>query len=328
MLSAFGEDVLSGFRNRFARYFGTDHMLLVGWQSYLSSLKPKPDDDTRGRIRPIRILLISFYNGAMSMFESMMEVCGSGDIEQALQRIKDTGDPGKLWEEYRPCLADDIDAEILDQYKKAFYGGTWFITATFMALANAENEEYFVRGMAALVDEINEFRTDMKQELIRINGGVDPREAAAKDSRNTPPPLPEEYLRKFAPKVFPAPPEGEDDLPPVLPPSSEWRRKQVTGRDVGVVIVLAMAVPVILSALGPFYYGYTNSPYWRVIVWALACTVGFLWLARASFKHTWDTEPRSVIGKLWVVAMIVIVSAVCFVVGDSAAYLLARTISN
>ena len=112
MVSAFGEDVLSGFRNRFARHFGTDHMLLEGWRSYLGSLKPQPDDDG--------ILLISFYNGAMPMLESMMEICGSGDIEQALQRIKDT-DPGKLWEEYRPCLADEIDAEILDQCKKAFY---------------------------------------------------------------------------------------------------------------------------------------------------------------------------------------------------------------
>ena len=108
-------------------------------------------------------------------------------------------------------------------------------------------------------------------------------------------------------------------------PMDEGGRKQVTGRDVGVVIVLSMAVPVILSALGPFYYGYTHGPYWRVIVWALACTVATLWFWRASFKHTWNTAPHSVI--LLVVATIVIVDAVCFVVGDSAAYLLARAIS-
>jgi hypothetical protein len=64
-----------------------------------------------------------------------------------------------------------------------------------------------------------------------------------------------------------------------------------------------MAVPVILSALGPFYYGHTHSPYWRVIVWALACTVSTLWFMRASFKHTWNTDPHSVIGKVIMVAI-------------------------
>jgi hypothetical protein len=94
------------------------------------------------------------------------------------------------------------------------------------------------------------------------------------------------------------------------------------------VIVLSMALPVILSAVGPFYYGYTHGPYWRVIVWALACTVSTLCFMRSSFKHMWDAEPGSVIGKLFSVAMAVIIVAVCLLVGNSAVYLLARAISS
>jgi hypothetical protein len=111
-------------------------------------------------------------------------------------------------------------------------------------------------------------------------------------------------------------------------PMDEWGRKHVTGRDMAAVIVLSMALPVILSAVGPFYYGYTHGPYWRVIVWALACTVSTLCFMRSSFKHMWDAEPGSVIGKLFSVAMAVIIVAVCLLVGNSAVYLLARAISS
>ena len=63
------------------------------------------------------------------------------------------------------------------------------------------------------------------------------------------------------------------------------------------VILLGMAVPIILSATGPLYYGYTDGPYWRVIVWALACTVGFSWLERSSFTSALSTAPPSMIGR-------------------------------
>jgi hypothetical protein len=58
------------------------------------------------------------------------------------------------------------------------------------------------------------------------------------------------------------------------------------------VIVLSLVGPVILSALGPFYYGYTDAPYWRVIVWALACTVGsfFWWGGRSAFKTAFSAK--------------------------------------
>jgi len=93
------------------------------------------------------------------------------------------------------------------------------------------------------------------------------------------------------------------------------------------VIFLSMAGPVILSAVGPLYYGYTHGPYWRIIVWALACTVGFSWLERVSFKSALSTAPPSVIGRSLVVVTIVAVVAIAFVVGDTVLYLLARALS-
>jgi hypothetical protein len=90
------------------------------------------------------------------------------------------------------------------------------------------------------------------------------------------------------------------------------------------VILLSMAVPIILSATGPLYYGYTDGPYWRVIVWALACTVGFSWLERSSFKSALNTAPPSMIGRSLVVISIVVVAFIAFFVGDSLLYLFAR----
>jgi hypothetical protein len=46
-----------------------------------------------------------------------------------------------------------------------------------------------------------------------------------------------------------------------------------TAGDVFRVAILSMLPPVVLSALGPIYYGYTRSPYWRVLVWASVCTI-------------------------------------------------------
>jgi hypothetical protein len=154
--NAFSEEVPSGFKNKFGKFFGTDHMLLAGWCSYAE--KAKPDDDG---------IEICFYSGAMAMFDAVLEMFSSGDKEQVLnkeqvlKRIESIG-PGKLWEGYRTCLVSDIPSEILDQYKKAFYGGCWFINTTFMAMAK-EDAEHYLRGTGALRDEISEFRTYIKR---------------------------------------------------------------------------------------------------------------------------------------------------------------------
>jgi hypothetical protein len=101
-----------------------------------------------------------------------------------------------------------------------------------------------------------------------------------------------------------------------------------TARDIIRVFVLSMAGPIILSATGPFYYGYTNGPYWRVIVWALACTVPFLWWARPDFRSALSTAPPSIIGRSLVVVAIVMMVAVALVAGHSLIYLVALSLNH
>jgi hypothetical protein len=92
------------------------------------------------------------------------------------------------------------------------------------------------------------------------------------------------------------------------------------------VILLSMAVPIILSSTGPLYYGYTNGPYWRVIVWAIACTVGLSWLERSSFKSALSPASPSMIGRSLIIISIVVVTFIAFFVGDSLLYLFARSL--
>jgi hypothetical protein len=89
-----------------------------------------------------------------------------------------------------------------------------------------------------------------------------------------------------------------------------------------------MAGPIILSGLGPFYYGYTNGPYWRVIVWALACTVPFLWWARSNLKSALSTASPSITGKLLAIMTIAIIVAAAFLAGNTLVYLVARAVHS
>jgi hypothetical protein len=100
----------------------------------------------------------------------------------------------------------------------------------------------------------------------------------------------------------------------------------LTAKSVLRVVFLTMIGPIILSAVGPIYYGYTNGPYWRVIVWALAVTVPFLWWAGPSFKYALSTAPPSVIGRALLIVAIVVVIAGVLVIGDSLLYFLARAL--
>jgi hypothetical protein len=102
--------------------------------------------------------------------------------------------------------------------------------------------------------------------------------------------------------------------------------KSPTARDTVRVIVFSMAVPVIFSAVGPLYYGYTHGPYWRILVWAFACTVGFCWLERSSFKSALRTAPPSIVGRSLLVVVIVAVAAIAFVAGDSLLFIIARSL--
>jgi hypothetical protein len=92
------------------------------------------------------------------------------------------------------------------------------------------------------------------------------------------------------------------------------------------MIFLGMGLTVILSLIGPIYYGFTNGPYWRVILWASVCIVICCWQARQSFRHAWQTAPLSTIGRLLLMAAIVAVIVIAFVAGDSLVFLLVRSI--
>ena len=94
------------------------------------------------------------------------------------------------------------------------------------------------------------------------------------------------------------------------------------------VVLLGMALPVALSIAGPIYYGYTNGPYWCVLIWAAVCTVGTVWLYRHSFKAAFGDGDYSAAVKLGNVIAIVIVMGLLFVGGDTAIYFLVRSISN
>lgn len=95
-----------------------------------------------------------------------------------------------------------------------------------------------------------------------------------------------------------------------------------------VVAVLAMVLPVAISLGGPIYYGYTNGPYLRVVVWAAVCTIAAIWFYRQSFTAAFSDGPYSLPVKLFNVVAIVVFIGLCILAADSAAYFLARSISN
>ena len=91
------------------------------------------------------------------------------------------------------------------------------------------------------------------------------------------------------------------------------------------VFFLSMAPAVILSATGPFYFGYTHGPYTRVVDWALVCPLIALWFYRSSLKSALDNV-SSVIGRTFLVFAILAAMAVAFLAGDMLIYLIARSL--
>jgi hypothetical protein len=94
------------------------------------------------------------------------------------------------------------------------------------------------------------------------------------------------------------------------------------------VVLLSMALPVALSIAGPIYYGYKNTPYSAVLIWAAVWTVGAVWFYRQSFTAAFsDADYPAAVKLLNIIAIIVTIS-LCFLAGDSAIYFLVRSISN
>jgi hypothetical protein len=56
-------------------------------------------------------------------------------------------------------------------------------------------------------------------------------------------------------------------------------------------VILALSVPVALSAVGAAYFGFKGTPYLGVIIWALISAFVFLWLARRQFVHALVSSP-------------------------------------
>jgi hypothetical protein len=92
------------------------------------------------------------------------------------------------------------------------------------------------------------------------------------------------------------------------------------------VVFLSMLVPVVIGLVGPVYFGYTNGPYWTVVVWAVASAPGLLWLGRSPLKNNFRDDG-------WLVSaislfLIAVTVAAVFLAGDSIAYFLARSFSH
>jgi len=88
------------------------------------------------------------------------------------------------------------------------------------------------------------------------------------------------------------------------------------------VIFFSLLGPIVLSSLGPIFFGLNNAPYSTTIVWALACT---LWWGLQPLKAALTDADWLQPGwyKSTVVAAVVTIFAFAFVLGDSLAYLLA-----
>jgi hypothetical protein len=87
-------------------------------------------------------------------------------------------------------------------------------------------------------------------------------------------------------------------------------------------IFFSLLGPLVLSALGPVYFGLTNAPYSMTLIWAMGCT---LWWALQPIKAalTDGNWLQSHWYKSVAVGSVVAIFAFAFVLGDSLAYQLA-----
>jgi hypothetical protein len=72
--------MMDGFKNTFGKSYGTDHLLKMGWLSYLASMFP-PEAKWVPTVGTVGYWYIetSWYAGVMMMFENIGEVCNSTD---------------------------------------------------------------------------------------------------------------------------------------------------------------------------------------------------------------------------------------------------------
>lgn len=100
----------------------------------------------------------------------------------------------------------------------------------------------------------------------------------------------------------------------------------IRGTDNMGAVFGGMFLPVLLSLIGPIYYGITGGPPWRIAVWATASLAGFLWIWRRLLAGHLAGLSGADATKAFLA--IVIVSGAFFMIGDYAVYFVARLISN
>jgi hypothetical protein len=151
----FGNEVLSGFKRMFGKFFGTNHLVKEGWLSYQKSMLQSDGD---------AFIEASFYYGAIAMFAAMLEMGRAGDVKVATQMIEHHS-PDKLWQKFRnDPVGVDINPAALDRYKKAFYGGCWFINALWFTARDVDSERV-VETMAAVQDEFGQIKGELERVM-------------------------------------------------------------------------------------------------------------------------------------------------------------------
>jgi hypothetical protein len=91
-IDPFSDEMMAGFKNNFGKFYGTDHLAKMGWNSYLSSMfrTNKPFDDS---------VEICWHAGAMASFKTVFETTSStSDPRRAGELMGSSVD--RLWKEY------------------------------------------------------------------------------------------------------------------------------------------------------------------------------------------------------------------------------------
>jgi hypothetical protein len=152
--------MMAAFKNMFGKFYGTNRLVKMGWNSYLSSMfkTNKPFDDT---------VEICWHCGVMASFKTIFDVISNtSDPHRAGELLGSSVD--RLWNEYRnECIVEEVEAWQLDQCKAAFAGGCWFIYMATMTMAGGEDEELFFRRMMALHKEKSDYKTELKEAKWR-----------------------------------------------------------------------------------------------------------------------------------------------------------------
>ena len=82
---------------------------------------------------------------------------------------------------------------------------------------------------------------------------------------------------------------------------------------------------ILLSLLGPVYFGYVHSPYGVLVVWSAACAAIFFWSNRASLRRArqvaYTTYPVPLFYMAFFTGLLYVACSVGLLIGYSVLYL-------